>query len=120
MEEQRAVVALSALAQSSRLRAFRLLVRAGAEGLPAGVIAEKLGVPPATLSFHLGLLTQAGLVEPRRQGRSIIYALRVEGMRELLGFLSSDCCQGRPELCAPVQLVPLSRRVGRRSPGRPA
>lgn len=94
-----ALVALGALAQETRLRVFRLLVRAGSGGLPAGRVAEILDVLPATLSFHLKELTRAGLVEARREGRSIRYALRVEGMREFLTFLSEDCCQGRPELC---------------------
>ncbi len=101
METETAVSALSALAHESRLRAFRLLVRAGSESVPAGDIAEQLGVPPPTLSFHLAHLVRAGLIESRREGRSILYALRVDGIRDLLGFLTQDCCQGRPELCAP-------------------
>lgn len=99
MELLSATVALGALAQETRLRAFRLLVCAGPGGLPAGQVAETLDVPPATLSFHLKELARAGLVESRREGRSIRYALRVEGMRALLRFLSDDCCQGHPELC---------------------
>jgi len=101
MKMSRAVGALSALAQDSRLRAFRLLVKAGSGGMPAGGIAEELGVPPATLSFHLKELTNAGLVESRRDGRSLIYSLRVDGIRDLLSFLLTDCCEGRPELCVP-------------------
>jgi DNA-binding transcriptional ArsR family regulator len=99
MEIKQAVVALTALAQESRLRVFRLLVPAGATGLPAGDIADQLDVPPATLTFHLKELAHAGLIESRREGRSIIYSLRVEGMRDLLTFLARDCCQGQPELC---------------------
>ena len=119
MEEREAVDRLSALAQESRLRVFRLLVRSGPPGLPAGEIAEALEIPAATLSFHLAQLTRAGLAEARREGRSIIYALRVEGMRELLAFLTEDCCQGRPELCTPgtlsrVECLPAPR--GRRKP----
>lgn len=99
MKISQAVIALSALAQESRLRIFRLLVPAGAAGLPAGEIAETLGIPAATLTFHLKELTHAGLIRPRRAGRSIIYSLRMEGMRGLLAFLAEDCCQGEPELC---------------------
>jgi DNA-binding transcriptional ArsR family regulator len=108
MESKEAVLALSALAQESRLKVFRLLACAGTEGIAAGTIAEKLGIPPATLSFHLSHLTQAGLTETRRAGRSIIYALRVDGIRALLGFLTTDCCQGRPELCLPTRVVGLT------------
>ena len=107
MEEKDAVLALSALAQESRLKVFRLLVEAGPEGLAAGAIAEELGIPPTTLSFHLSHLTQAGLSETKRAGRSIIYALRVDGIQSLLGFLMKDCCGGRPELCSPPRGVPV-------------
>jgi ArsR family transcriptional regulator, arsenate/arsenite/antimonite-responsive transcriptional repressor len=107
MEEKRAVEALSALAQESRLRVFRLLVKAGLNGMAAGAIAEELGVPPATLSFHLAQLTRAGLARTRRVGRSIIYALERDGIRTLLGFLMEDCCGGRPELCSPMPSVPV-------------
>ena len=101
MEPKEAVVALAALAQESRLSVFRLLVSQGPEGLPAGQIAEQLEIPPATLSFHLKELSHAGLVESRREGRFIIYAPNIGGIRCLMGFLLEDCCQGRPELCAP-------------------
>lgn len=102
MELSRAVDRLSALAQTARLQVFRLLVRAGAEGMPAGEIAARLELPPQTLSFHLKHLSNSGLIESRREGRSLIYSLQVEGMRELLAFLSEDCCQGRRELCIPL------------------
>ena len=101
MKITQVVKALSALAQESRLEVFRLLVGAGLEGLPAGQIAEQLEIPPATMSFHLKELTNAGLVNQRRDGRSIIYALNVEAMRSLFGYLMEECCQGRPELCQP-------------------
>jgi DNA-binding transcriptional ArsR family regulator len=101
MEIKQAVIALTALAQESRLRVFRLLVPAGSEGMSAGEIAERLDLPPATLTFHLKELSHAGLVESRREGRSIIYSLRCDGMRELLNFLAKDCCKGQPELCGP-------------------
>lgn len=97
-----AVEALSALAHASRLAVFRLLVRAGPDGLPAGEIAREIGVLPNTLSTHLTLLGHAGLIRSRRDGRSIIYAADYEGVRDLLGFLAADCCDGRPEICAPL------------------
>lgn len=101
MKTQQAVKAMSALAHDSRLEVFRLLVGCGHDGLPAGQIAERLGVPNATLSFHLKELLNAGLVDQRRDGRSIIYSFNVEAMRALLAYLTEDCCQGRPELCDP-------------------
>lgn len=102
MKSNEVVRALAALAQDSRLEAFRLLVRAGTDGLPAGKIAEELEVAPATLSFHLKELTNAGLIQQRRDGRSIIYSLNVEAMQSLLSFLVEDCCQGQPHLCEPA------------------
>lgn len=103
MEIKQAVKALSALAQDSRLEVFRLLVRAGEAGLPAGRIAEALEIAPATMSFHLSQLANAGLILDRRDGRSVIYSLDIAGMRQLLEFLTEDCCQGRPELCGPAE-----------------
>jgi len=97
-----AVDALSALAHGSRLAVFRLLVRAGAEGMPAGEIAREIGALPNTLSSHLTILGHAGLIRSRRDGRSIIYSADYETMRDLLGFLVDDCCGGRPEICAPI------------------
>lgn len=94
-----AVEALSALAHGHRLAVFRLLVRAGAQGLPAGEIAREVGVLPNTLSTHLTILGHAGLVHSRREGRSVIYSADYDGMRGLLGFLVADCCAGRPEIC---------------------
>jgi protein-tyrosine-phosphatase/DNA-binding transcriptional ArsR family regulator len=99
MDETSAVVALSALAHDVRLRAFRLLVKAGPSGLPSGDIAAELGVPPTGMSFHLATLERSGLVMARRQGRRVFYAVQYETMRRLLTFLSEDCCDGRPELC---------------------
>lgn len=96
-----AVEALSALAHVHRLAVFRLLVRAGADGVAAGEIAREVGVLPNTLSTHLTILGHAGLIHSRREGRSIFYSADYEGMRDLLGFLVSDCCGGRPEICAP-------------------
>ncbi len=100
MNSPTAVEALSALAHASRLAVFRLLVRAGAEGLPAGGIAEEVGVLPNTLSTHLAILGHAGLARSRRDGRSVIYSADYDGMRALLRFLIEDCCAGRPEICA--------------------
>lgn len=99
MDEECVVTALSALAHRHRLRIFRLLVVAGPSGVPAGEIAEDLGIAPTALTFHLKELDHAGLVTSTRDGRFIRYALKVEGMRQLLTFLTEDCCKGRPELC---------------------
>lgn len=100
-----AVDTLSALAHGHRLAVFRLLVKAGGEGLPAGEIAREIGVLPNTLSTHLTILGHAGLVTSRRDGRSVIYSADYEAMRQLLGFLVADCCGGRPEICAPLAEV---------------
>lgn len=105
-----AVEALSALAHASRLAVFRLLVRAGAEGMAAGEIAREIGVLPNTLSSHLTILGQAGLVRSRREGRSIIYSADYARMRDLLGFLVADCCAGRPEICGAIGSIP--ERIG--------
>ena len=99
MDVKRAVDALGALAQESRLAVFRLLVRRGPAGLPAGEISERVRVPPTTLSFHLAQLSHAGLVTSRRQGRSILYAADYGAMRGLMGFLTENCCQ--EEGCPP-------------------
>ncbi|HKJ94910.1 MAG TPA: metalloregulator ArsR/SmtB family transcription factor [Gammaproteobacteria bacterium] len=100
MEKQDAIALLGALAHESRLDIFRALVQLGPDGLPAGDIAERLGLPPATLSFHLNGLWHAGLVDKRRQSRQIIYSARYAAMGELMGFLMENCCQGHPEACA--------------------
>lgn len=93
------ISALSALAHQHRLRIFRLLVRAGPSGVPAGEIAEHVGISATSTSFHLKELEHAGLITATRQGRFIRYAVQVEGMRQLLTYLTEDCCQGQPELC---------------------
>jgi ArsR family transcriptional regulator len=105
MESMLAVKRLSALAQDSRLAVFRLLVRAGREGVAAGDIARALDITPNTLSAQLSILANAGLVVSRRDGRSIIYAADYDGMSRLLVYLTEDCCQGRPEVCAPLAEV---------------
>ncbi len=94
-----AVEALSALAHSHRLAVFRLLVRAGADGIPAGEIAREVGVLPSTLSSQLTILAHAGLIRSHRDGRSIVYSADYDRMRALLGYLVDDCCGGRPEIC---------------------
>ena len=106
MERSDAVAALAALAQDNRLDVFRLLVQAGAEGMPAGQVAEALGLAPNTLTFHFDRLRGAGLVRVRREGRSMIYAAQYEAMNGLLGFLTENCCQGAAEKCAPATCKP--------------
>ncbi len=93
---------LSALAQTSRLDVFRLLVKAGPDGAPAGDIARALDITPNTLSAQLNILANARLIKGRREGRSIIYVANFEIMSELLLYLMEDCCHGRPEVCAPL------------------
>ena len=102
MEVSHAVEALGALAQKSRLKVFRLLVRQGPSGLAAGDIARTLRVPANTLSSHLAILTRAGLIASRKDGRSVIYAMDVEGTRDLLSFLVEDCCRAKPNICGPL------------------
>lgn len=102
MDEKQIVAALAALAQEHRLRIFRLLVEQGPSGMPAGEIAEEVGIGPTNMSFHLKELDRAGLLRSTREGRFIRYALNVDGMRELLTYLTEQCCQGRPELCGDV------------------
>jgi ArsR family transcriptional regulator len=106
MEKTGAVTALAALAQDSRLNAYRLLVQAGPDGMPAGEVAAKLGLPPNTLTFHFDRLRQAGLVTVRRNGRSMIYAARYDTMNALLAYLTDNCCGGTRDLCAPASCNP--------------
>jgi DNA-binding transcriptional ArsR family regulator len=94
MEEKDVVRSLAALAQAHRLQVFRALVVAGKQGMTPGVMAEGSGVPPATLSFHLKELTNAGLVTQQRQGRNLVYRASFEHMNALLGYLTDNCCQG--------------------------
>jgi DNA-binding transcriptional ArsR family regulator len=105
METQDAVKRLSALAQDSRLDVFRLLVKAGPDGMAAGEIARTLDTAPNTMSAQLLVLANAGLIRARRDGRSIIYAVDFDAMSGLLVFLTEDCCGGRPEVCAPLAAV---------------
>ena len=109
-----AVPALAALAQETRLAIFRLLVKTGPEGLPAGTIAEKLGLPAATLSFHVAQLVRAGLVKSRPQSRFIYYAADYPAMDELLSFLTDHCCGG--QACLPrTGSATTSRKASRKA-----
>jgi DNA-binding transcriptional ArsR family regulator len=109
MNRDRAVNSLAALAQGTRLEAFRQLVQAGPDGLAAGDLAERLGISPPALSFHLRGLAQAGLVRPRQQGRFIYYSAAYDAMQSLVDFLTENCCSGSS--CAPA-------RAPRRNPTR--
>ncbi|MFC6486640.1 ArsR/SmtB family transcription factor [Nitratireductor sp. GCM10026969] len=102
MEKRTALVALAALGQETRLEIFRLLVKAGADGVPAGEIASRLNTVQNTTSTHLKTLTHAGLVRAQREGRVIRYYANMTGFRDLLAYLMEDCCNGAPELCRPV------------------
>ena len=109
MNKTSALAALAALAQENRLDVFRLLVEAGPDGMPAGVVAEALGLAPNTLTFHFDRLRNAGLVTVERDGRSMIYAARFETMNALLGFLTENCCGGIPEECKPASVCKPAR-----------
>ena len=112
MEKSDAVAALGALAQDNRLDVFRLLVQAGPDGMAAGDIAERLKISPPTLSFHLAQLRQAGLLAMRRDGRSLIYSADYDGMNELMGFLTANCCAGAG--CAVPACGPITARAAKR------
>ena len=99
MTDAEAVAALGALAHDNRLRVFRLLVREGPDDISAGAVAQALAIAPSALSFHLAALERAGLVTARRSGRNVFYGVAVDAVRGLIGFLTEDCCRGRPELC---------------------
>jgi len=101
MNRERAVISLAALAQATRLEAFRQLVQAGTSGLAAGDLAERLGISPPALSFHLRGLAQAGLVQARQQGRFIYYSAAYDAMQSLVDFLTENCCGGAA--CTPVR-----------------
>ena len=102
MDSKRAIAGFFALANDARLNVFRLLVKAGDEGVPAGDIAVRLSLQPSTLSSHLRTLEGAGLIMSEREGRIIRYRADFTGMRDLLAFLMEDCCNGNPDLCRPV------------------
>ena len=109
MATTRAVEALAALAQASRLEIYRLLVQAGKEGMAAGSIGEALDVPPATLSFHLAQLVRAGLAKSRQDGRFVIYSADYQNMNGLVGFLTKNCCGGKS--CAPAAIRDTSEKT---------
>lgn len=102
MDEYEAISSFSALAQETRLAAFRLLVRHQPDGLPAGEVARLLDVPHNTLSAHLAVLSRANLVVSQRQSRSIIYRANLDHVQKTVQFLVRDCCGGRPEVCQPL------------------
>ena len=102
MDGEGAVAALAALAHETRLKIYRMLVERGAQGLAAGVIAERLGIPPSSLTFHVQHLHRAGLVTQRRLGRQLLYAADYAAMNGLLGFLTENCCGRGAAACAPV------------------
>jgi ArsR family transcriptional regulator len=100
MDQKSAIAALAALAQETRLALFRLLVATGPDGLPAGMIAERLGVLPSSLTFHLNQLHRAGLIRQRRQSRQLIYSAEYDAMNALLAYLTENCCAGAGDACA--------------------
>jgi DNA-binding transcriptional ArsR family regulator len=102
MEPEQAIHGFAALAQSTRLDVFRLLVEHEPDGLRAGEIARHMAVPHNTMSTHLAILSRAGLIEAERQSRTIVYRAKLDAVRDLTGFLVKDCCGGRPEICAPL------------------
>jgi DNA-binding transcriptional ArsR family regulator len=106
MEESQALSAFAALSQQTRFQIVRSLVRAGADGIPAGAVAASLGVSPSNISFHLKELERAGLVVARREARSIIYAADFNVLGGLIRFLMEDCCAARPEVCGPIYATP--------------
>lgn len=118
METDVAVKRLSAIAQEARLEVFRLLVKAGPEGMAAGEIARELDVAANTMSAQLLVLSNAGLIRARREGRSIIYSIAFDAMRDLLVFLTEDCCGGRAEMCAPLTGIAQMRCGGGKPRGK--
>jgi len=114
METKQVVTALAALAQQTRLAVYRLLVAQGPSGLAAGEISSKLGIAPATLSFHLKELNHAGLVRPRQDGRFIYYAADYTAMNELIGFLTENCCAVDCTDCGPATAASTQARKSRR------
>jgi DNA-binding transcriptional ArsR family regulator len=102
MDEATAIDGLAALAQPTRLRVFRHLVRKHPEPVAAGDLARAMDIPHNTMSTHLAILARAGLVTVRRESRSMLYGADLDGFRDLVAFLTRDCCCGRPEICAPI------------------
>ncbi len=110
METTDAIDAFAALAQPTRLEAFRRLVRAGPEGLPAGTVARALETPANTMSTHLAILERSGLVTSRREGRLVYYAASFDRVRDLVGFLIEDCCAGNPDMCDAITGIAATAR----------
>ena len=100
MDTSQAIDAFSALAHETRLTVFRLLIKEGEQGLSAGIIAQQLEVQPSTLTAHLHILRRSGLIQSTRQRQKILYSANIHGTRELIRFLTQECCQGHPEICA--------------------
>jgi ArsR family transcriptional regulator, arsenate/arsenite/antimonite-responsive transcriptional repressor len=115
MDQTTAIAALGALAQEHRLALFRLLVQAGEEGMAAGAIAEALGIPNSSLSFHLAQLNRAGLIRQERQHRSLIYRADYAAMNALVGYLMENCCGGSGAVCAPTACAETSQPKQRKS-----
>src|SRR4029078_6170701 len=111
MEKHDVIAGLAALAQDNRLDVFRLLVKAGPEGLAAGEVARRLKLPPNTLSFHFDRLRQAGLVAVRRESRSMIYPAQFDTMNALVDFLTENCCAGVSEDCGPFCEAPADKKA---------
>jgi ArsR family transcriptional regulator, arsenate/arsenite/antimonite-responsive transcriptional repressor len=111
MKQSQALLSFAALSQDTRLEILRLLVRAGPGGLAAGAVAEKVGVSPSNLSFHLKELERAGLVSARREARSILYSAHYAALRGLIEFLTEDCCAGRKEVCGPRPALRAGRKA---------
>jgi len=105
METDQAALGFTALGQTTRLELLRLLLSVGPNGLAAGEVAQRLGVPPSSLSFHLRSLEQAGLIAPTRQGRTLVYAAQIHRLRGLIGFLADACCGGDPARCGDIALL---------------
>ena len=112
MRRDEVIAALGALAQESRLDIFRMLVQKGPDAVAAGDIARKLDLPAPTLSFHLGQLKHAGLLSAHRNSRSIAYAVNFRTMNALIKYLTENCCQGQPDLCAPASCAPVNGNKG--------
>lgn len=108
LDEQQALDAFGALSQQTRLQMVRALVVAGPEGMAAGAVGEAAGASSSSASFHLSHLERAGLVQSRRESRSIVYSANFEGLSGLVEFLMRDCCQGHPEVCVPAAAVAAS------------
>ncbi len=105
IDEEQALDAFGALSQATRLQMIRTLVVAGPDGMAAGAVSEAAGVSSSSASFHLSHLERAGLIRSRREARSIVYSANYDGLSALVDFLMRDCCQGRPEVCAPAAVT---------------